>query len=188
MNREQWLTDLGKQLERFFAGVKLAPYKVSCSFPSHRAFSPRYRVVGQCFGAEVSKGQMHELFVSPLLDDPLEVAGTLCHEMVHVAAGVKANHGPGFVKVARFVGLTKGKPTTALPCDALAEKILKIIEKQGAYPHKAIVPSMRLREKKCTIAKLLCTACGCRMHISLKWLGESGLPTCGCGEPLGVVV
>lgn len=181
INREAWLTELGKRIEPVFAGTKLLPYRVTCGWPCHRALSTRRRVVGQCFGAESSKDGKHELFISPLLDAPLEVAGTLCHEMTHVAAGVQASHGPGFVKIANFIGLTKFKPTAAMPGQRLEERIQKELDKIGPYPHSAIVPIMTRKVRPKTHVSLVCSECQCRIQISIKWLETSGVPSCGCG-------
>ena len=183
MNREQWLTDVAKQAEPFFRGFKLPPYHVTCGWPLSGGMGNRRRVVGQCFGVESSPVGTCQVFISPLLDKPLEVAGTLLHEMAHVAAGSKAKHGKWFVKVCTHVGLTKGKPTSVMPGERLNEALTKIVDRQGKYPHVAIQPVLKKIEKASSVVGLVCE-CGCRVTISLKWLEEAGLPTCGCGEPM----
>ncbi len=185
MNREQWLTDVAKQVEPVFKGFLVPPYRVTCGWPSRHALSVRKRMVGQCHGAKSSSAGLFELFISPVLAKPLEVAGTLCHEMAHVAAGVEAAHGSGFVKVCKHVGLTKGKPTSVMPGDRLEERLRKIIAVQGAYPHSAVVPVQKevLRVKKSVT--LECGGCGCKVSISTKWLAEAGAPTCACGGEMG---
>lgn len=174
MNREQWLTELALQVQPLFATFKIDPYRVSCGWPSSKG-------VGECTAKEASKGRVYEIFISPLLDKPLEVAGTLCHELAHVAAGVRAQHGKEFTRVCRHVGLTKGKPTHVMPGSHLNDRLSKIIEIQGDYPHQRIQPVLRKVEVRSTTARLLCTQCGCRLSMSLKWLESAGLPTCGCG-------
>lgn len=103
-------------------------------------------------------------------------------ERFHVAAGSKAAHGKWFAKVCAHVGLTKGKPTTAMPGERLNESLRKIIEPQGKYPHTALVPQLKLAKPSTTVG-LFCE-CGCRVTIARRWLDEAGLPTCGCGEPM----
>lgn len=181
MNREAWLTDMAKQVEPLFSQFKLDPYRVSCGWPSCKGLAGRGRVVGECTAKEASKGKVCEIFISPLLDQPLEVAGTLCHEIAHVAAGVYAQHGKEFVRVCRAVGLTKGKPTTIMPGDRLNARLSKLIETQGEYPHQCIQPVLRKVEKISTTARLMCEVCGCRLSMSLKWLESAGPPLCGCG-------
>lgn len=127
---------------------------------------------------------MSEIFISPLLVKPLEVTGTLCHEMAHAAAGVKEAHGPRFVEVCRSVGITKGKPRNLEPGERLNEKLLGYVEKLGPYPHDAMKLVLTKREVKVTTLPIECPKCGCRATMGVKWLKEAGLPTCGCGVPM----
>jgi hypothetical protein len=180
MFREQWLTEVANQVEPVFKGFNLQPYRVTCGWPCRGGTGIRKRIVGQCFGIEASKGGVSELFISPTLDEPLEVAGTLCHEMAHIAAGVKAGHTGKFRVVCKHVGLTEGKPTSVMPGKFLEESLSKIIEKLGPYPHQRLVPTIRASNKPNNRVKLMCE-CGCFVVISRKWLDEAGPPTCGCG-------
>ena len=180
MNRESWLMEVAKRAEPFFNGLKLHPYKLTCSWPSRNATSNRARRLGECHGPDQSKAGLFEIFISPLLDDPLEVAGTAMHELAHVAAGIKAGHGKEFIKVCRHVGLTKGRPTSIMPGEHLNEALTKIIEVQGAYPHQGIKAVERKVATRFSGVTLVC-ACGCTLRIGMKWLEQAGVPTCGCG-------
>ncbi len=74
-NREGWLTELAAQVRPIFTGFEIGPYRVSCGWPSERALGKKSRVIGQCFACRVSKGGIFEMFISPLLEKPIEVAG-----------------------------------------------------------------------------------------------------------------
>lgn len=178
LNREGWLTELGKQAAPLFKAFHLHTYRITCGWPSSGGLTGKR--LGECHARESSKSGVYEIFITPRLDDSLEVAGTVVHEMSHVAAGIRAGHGPGFVKVARYIGLTKGKPIHAMPGEELNEKLYKIIEGIGKYPHSAMDPIMRVKKKRKTSETLICVKCECKVRISLKWLAESGRPTCGC--------
>lgn len=182
MNREAWLTELAKLSEPIFSGFKLAPYRVTCGWPVSGGVAMKKRTLGQCFCSTVSKGKVHEIFISPLLDDPAEVSGTLLHEMGHVAAGIPAGHGSRFVKVCRHVGLTKGKPTQAMPGETLAERLSKLYAPLGQYPHTAITPVLKMKKVSPKPVRMECV-CGCKVSMTAKDAGEFPLPTCGCGEP-----
>lgn len=145
LNREGWLTELAKTIEPLFQGFKFAPYRVTCGWPHKEAVS-RKRRIGECHYPvrSLKEGGVHEIFISPLLDKALDVAGTLTHEMAHVLAGHKAGHGKGFVTVCRQVGLTKGKPTSAVPGAELTDKLASRIKRLGSYPTR---PSFFLPEK-----------------------------------------
>ncbi len=181
MNREAWLTEMAKQITPMFAGMRLAEYRVTCGWPCKNALGRGATRVGECHSPKSSKGAYHEIFISPLLDKPLEVAGTLTHELAHVAAGVEAAHGKKFVAVCKHVGLTKGKATQVMPGTYLDERLNRLIEQVGQYPHTALVPLMKTKEAKVTSLSLECVDCGCKASIGIKWVELSGLPVCGCG-------
>lgn len=180
MNREQWLTELAKGIEPIFKGFRLAKYRLTCGWPCKQALSRRNRRIGECHGSQSSKDGTHEIFISPSIDDQLEVAGTVAHEMVHVVAGIEAQHKGKFLSVARHIGLTKGKPTSAMPGERLNDQIKKILEPLGAYPHSALVPVGKTKTSNPSSVRLECE-CGCRVTISRKMLEEYGPPTCACG-------
>jgi hypothetical protein len=176
--------ELAKRLEPLFKGFTMDPYRLTCGFPSRKAFGRVY-ALGECHDITTSKGGTYEIFINPLHDDSMDVAGTVAHEMAHVAAGTKAGHKGLFITVCKYVGLTKGKPTTAGPGPRLSAIIGRIIEKIGPYPHKAIVPRM-VKVKPKTAVSLECEECGCLIRITNKWLSESGYPVCGCGGNTGM--
>lgn len=180
--REQWLTELANSLEPVFDQYALKPYRVTCGWPCKNGLGVRKRVVGECHAAESSAGGVHELFISPLLHEPHEVGGTLAHEMAHVAAGIQAGHKGLFVRVCKYVGLTAGKPTSAMPSDALAYRIKELTGKLGAYPHSGLNPKTKLVEvKPKKDVSLSCGRCECVVRMSVKWLEAAGAPECGCG-------
>jgi hypothetical protein len=186
LNREGWLTELARLIEPLFRPCKLPAYRVTCGWPCIGGTRQHSTRVGECHSEISSLGGYLELFISPLLHRPEEVTGVLCHELAHVAAGVKAAHGSRFIKVCRHVGLTKGKPGQVMPGERLAQRLLRLTTSLGAYPHLG----MRLTggkakpPKPATSTTLECTGCGCKFRISNKWLSASGFPTCGCGNAM----
>lgn len=180
-NRESWLTELAKQIVPLFKGFKIDPWRITCGWPSVNGMGTKTRRVGECHGPKSSKGKIFELFISPTLEKPGEVAGTVAHELAHVAAGIDAAHGKFFKRVCHQVGLTKGKPTQAMPGERLASILAGFAEKLGAYPHSAIVPDLKTSNPSSTLS-LECE-CGCRVSMGRKWADEVGYPVCACGKP-----
>ncbi len=180
MYREEWLTLVAKEIEPLFAPFDVKPYRATCGWPSVNGLGTKNRRIGECHSPKSTKAGVCELFISPTLDEPLDVAGCLTHELGHVVAGVEAKHGKDFVKVCKRVGLTNGKPRVVLPGPELSEKLRKIIEKVGHYPHVALVPLMK--PKKASNSVSLECQCGCRCTMGIKWLEEVGKPTCACGQ------
>jgi hypothetical protein len=180
--REEWLSELAKCVHPIFKGFAMAPYRLTCGWPCRNGLGRRRRTVGECHARESSKEGVHEIFISPVLDEPLEVAGTVCHELAHVAAGIKAGHGKGFVTGARHSGLTRNRPTSAMPSSILESRLRKMLESLGPYPHSAVLPALRMRPAKPrTSVKLTCPSCQCVVTIGISNLKSAGLPTCGCG-------
>ena len=187
LNREAWLTEMARHLEDVFKGhFNVKPYRVTCGWPSSGGVGKRRRVIGQCHPPQSSKAGVFELFISPVLDSVVEVGGTLAHEMAHVVAGVDAQHGKEFVRVCVAVGLTKGRPASVGPGPRLEERIKRVGESLGPYPHQKMEPVLRRREVKKSRTRIVCSGCGCTATIGLKWIAEPGLPTCACGTPMSV--
>lgn len=184
MNREAWLMEIAKGMEPIFKAYSLAPYRLTCGWPCKNALATRKRVVGECHSNLISAGKIHEIFISPLLADSLEVAGTVCHELAHIAAGLAAGHKGKFIGVCKYVGLTNGKPTTAMPGAPLSNTLAKLIGGIGDYPHKALTPTPKIAVA--TKDTSLVCPCGCKVRISLAWLAKAGIPMCGCGEEFQV--
>lgn len=178
MNREAWLTEVSDRVKPVFKGFTLRPFRVTCGWPSSGALG---KTIGQCHYPPPDKDGFHDLFVSPLIDQPVEAAGILVHEMVHVVAGHKAAHGKGFKRVALHIGLNKGKMTSASPGNRLKERLEKIVEEVGSYPHTKIVGRERPK-KSPTMTKLECVDCEYKLSVSKKMLEEHGPPTCPCGK------
>lgn len=183
-NREGWLTELALKVQPLFRGFDLEPYRLTCGWPTRLALGRRVKVLGQCMDGKASKGGFHEICISPLLDQPLAVAGVVCHEMGHVAAGVKAGHKGLFIKVCKQIGLTKNKPTQAAPGPLLEEHLQKLLGTLGPYPHQAVVPTYTDKEKSKSSFSVICPECGCLCHMSNKWIQEVGFPTCACGSEM----
>ncbi|MFM8761149.1 MAG: M48 family peptidase, partial [Polynucleobacter victoriensis] len=73
--RESWLQAAVHALEPTFskAGFAIPPVKVSCGWPA--SSSPR-TTLGQCWPKERSGDMVNEIFVSPKIDDPVDVLDT----------------------------------------------------------------------------------------------------------------
>lgn len=180
-NREAWLTELAKRVEPVFSSYgKVHPYRITCGWPHKGGVGLRRRVVGECHPHQTSKAALHEIFISPTIAEPLHVAGVTCHELAHVVAGTKAQHGARFVAVCKHVGLTKGKATQVLPGALLEERLQKIIDVMGDYPHDALEVITKVKSKP-SVVGLICE-CGCKVSMSYKWIEQAGLPTCACGK------
>ena len=176
MNRENWLQQVASALEPIFAskGAPLPGYRVSCSFPSTGGLSAKRKTIGQCWDASASADGTTEIFISPTQDDPVEVAATLCHELVHAAVSVAAGHGPAFRKVALEMGL-QGKMTATEAGENFKTMIAPILAQVGEYPHARLDATQR-KKQTTRMVKCVCD-CGYTVRTTAKWI-EVGVPHC----------
>lgn len=157
--REVWLSKAAQRFEPWLmnsgvAAASLPTYRVSCGFPKGGK-GGRGATIGQCWSADASKDKAREIFVSPTLDNPVDVLSTLLHEMCHAMLPSGVGHKGDFIKVAKAVGFTK--PWTQTPCtDALTAKLTTVSEDLGPYPHASLNPKM---VKKQT-TRLILSVCG----------------------------
>ena len=186
--REEWLERLTDALRPKFkaAGYPIpAKVHVSCAWPSSRATSHKSRAIGECWPASSSADGHTEIFISPTLGDPIEVGGTLVHELLHAAIepmhpDKHVGHGPAFKKAMGPLGLN-GKATATGETKELKEELAAIVKTIGAYPHAAMKLKLRSKIQSTRLLKASCPECGYIIRVTAKWIEEAGLPTCPCG-------
>ncbi len=89
--REQWLEQGVRRLKPLVeehTDLIVGSVKVSCGWPSRRALS-KNKPIGECWHAEDVDKENAQIFISPVICDPVEVLGTLLHEMGH--AGLQSS-------------------------------------------------------------------------------------------------
>jgi hypothetical protein len=183
MNREEWLTECIQQLRPDFEQVGCTlPKKIraSCSWPSKSGLANKKRRIGEAWSAKNSADQSCEVFISPVLKGPLEVAATLVHELVHCGVGVEEGHKGRFPKIAKALGL-EGKMTATTAGETLKVRLREVTEAIGPYPHAELTHSNAPKKQGCRLLKVACKECECVVRMTRKWLDEVGPPMCGCG-------
>lgn len=179
INREHWLTELVQRLEPLVAqqSKKMPKWRISCSFPVTRGRpkAGNYRI-GECWIPERSSDGTSEIFISPVLDDPVKIADVTLHEMCHAVLPPGVGHKAPFARLAKAVGL-EGKPTATEASDALKIKLKAIIDELGPYPHKALNAEGGKKQTTRLLASE-CPSCGYKARITSKWLMEVGPPIC----------
>jgi hypothetical protein len=175
------LTELAFRLQPLH-GKKLPKIRVACAWPSTRAKSGGR--LGECWHPEVSKDGVREIMITPLMDDPVEVAATVLHESLHAVLPPGVGHKAPFARLAKQVGL-EGKPTSTYAGEKLTEKLKRITDDLGPYPHGAM--DMSGRPKQTTrLLKVSCPECGYLIRMTNKWIEEAGYPICPqCNVEMG---
>lgn len=137
--REAWLSAAVETIseEIFSPKFTVPPVRVSVGWPGGRG--PKQNTIGQCWPGDAASDSVGQIFISPVLAEPVKVLETLVHEMVHAinhANGETGHRGP-FKSIAVAVGL-EGKMTSTHAGLKLAEKLEEIGTELGKYPHAAI--------------------------------------------------
>ena len=175
-SREVWLQSLATALDETLFENKTPKYRVTCGWPSRGATAQSKRVIGQCFYTDSSADETHELIISMYLDDPMEVAATLAHEMIHAIVGYDAGHKGPFRQLATEIGLV-GKMTATEAGEVFKQSVGPILEKMGPYPHAKLDPNAGRKKQSTRLIKAECH-CGYNVRITRKWLDEMGAPHC----------
>ena len=136
-HREPWLHAVADRMRPMFAihGATIpAKIRFSCGFPSTRGLATKAQHIGQCWSHECSADGHAEIFISPVVDNPMRVAGVLAHELVHAIVGVEARHRGPFAKLAKAIGL-EGKMSATTEGEAFKLTVAPILDAVGPYPH-----------------------------------------------------
>ncbi len=181
--REGWLNEATRLCRALFkeAGYDM-PEKlhVSCGWPSNRGTATKNYAIGECWPEHASADKVCQIFISPRVQDPIEVGAILVHEIVHAVVGLKEKHNKVFKKCALAVGL-EGKMTATGPGEELTANLKVLSDKLGTYPHPQLKPGFRLGKKQTTrLVKCECK-CGYNVRVTRKWL-EIGAPLCPCNN------
>lgn len=172
--RENWLSNAVKSLEPRFSkmGYAIPPVKVSCGFAA--SSSPR-KTLGQCWPRERSGNGVNEIFISPRIEDPVEVLDTLVHELVHAIDDCHSGHGEDFKNIAKCIGL-EGPARMARASEELKVHLMTLAKALGPYPHRAIIfPPPKPSNIQRSTAK--CEKCGYQVRLLKKW-SSYGAPIC----------
>jgi hypothetical protein len=180
--RESWLIAVVQKLRSLFTdkGFEIPPIRISCSWPS-RMIRKR---IGECWSSKASKDGSRQMFISPVLDDGLEVAAVVVHELLHACLPHEVAHKGPFRKGMKALGL-EGKPTATVAGEELKRRLNDLCGDLGQYPHSALFLTDPAAKKQGTrMLKLECPVCGCVIRTTMKWIDEYETWTCPCGSEM----
>ena len=175
INRETWLSHAVEALKSLFAeaGVPIQEaVRVSCGFASTGLKSHH---VGECWARKNSADSSNHIFISPILDDAVEVLDTLVHELVHAVDNCAHKHGKEFKKIALKLGL-EGPMRSTSAGPKLKARLQELSIALGPYPHAKLMIERRVRVSK-PRPQARCPECDYQVPMLKKFL-EWGPPLC----------
>lgn len=191
ITREQWLENAVHASRYWFkaAGYELPTVKVSCSWPGGGSARKR---IGECWPKARSAAGINEIFISPVVEDAVDVLDILFHELCHAIDDCKSGHGKAFGKIARQIGL-EGKLTATHAGPDLKVHLQALAAQLGPYPHAKLDLTGR---KKDGVRQLKCQCldpdCAAIWRMTKQWVemavtSDRGLtcPVCGAEGGLG---
>lgn len=175
-NRETWYYDALKFLRPLFTerGYTMPPIRIGCgwTFGNHRTR------LGECWSEKMSTDKTHEIFISPVCDDPKEILDTLVHEICHTIVGTDAKHRKPFIEVAKTIGLVGPWPSCQAGHD-LSAFLEQVATKLGPYPHARLtLPDKKKGKVGSRLIKVQCPECDYIARVTRKHLTEKGAPIC----------
>ena len=177
LTREDWLTEGARRIIDIFVecGYTMPKIRISCSWPG--GASPNKRI-GECWSRNASADGTNEIFISPIIADPVAALDILTHEMVHAVDDCVHGHRREFTAIGRKIGLT-GKPTSMHAAPELRARLTAIAADLGHYPHAKLEPALAGRKKQTSRQlKHECTDCGAIWRMAGKWQATQ-CPCCG---------
>lgn len=184
--REQWLCQIADVLLPLFEkqGFSKHPVvRIGVGFPTTGVRGKR---IGECHDASASKDGVHEIIVSPKLDDSEEVAGVVAHELCHAYLqstfpDENCGHGKKFKKLATGIGLT-GPMRSTVPGETFKRFLQPVLAEVGDYPHGALGKALPViigapKSQPARMKKVCCRSCSYTMRVTQKWI-DTAVPKC----------
>ena len=173
--REEWLLAAVEAVRPLFTDKRHElPHdcQVSCGFAST---GTRSHHIGQCWSKESSSHERNQIFISPVLYEPVEVLDTLLHELVHAVDDCENKHGKEFKKIALSLGMV-GPMRSAGAGPELKIKLEAIAKALGTYPHGKLKVTHRKAISR-SRPRAKCPTCGFQVPMLKRFL-TYGAPIC----------
>jgi hypothetical protein len=134
---EVWLHEAVELMRPRFAaaGYAIPPVHLSVGFSvyGYRVNTKRL-IFGTCSSRKMDKDGINQIFISPVLDDPIQVLSTLGHELVHAIDDCKHRHGPVFQQISKDLKLTDCRAVSMIDFLETVKFYRWMLDELGRYP------------------------------------------------------
>lgn len=134
---EVWLNEAVELMRPKFAeaGYEIPPVHLSVGFSSrgYRVNTKKY-IMGICYSRKQDKDDINQIFIAPILDEPMDVLETLAHELVHAIDDCKHSHGPVFQQISKDLKLTDCRAVNMMDYVETVKFYRWMLDQLGRYP------------------------------------------------------
>jgi len=175
--REEWLNMAVAEVRPVFDAVGFPlpqNIRVTCGFPSKGGRSVK-KAIGEHWSSKASDDSHHEISISPVVSDGMEVFGILVHELAHSATDGDGHRGrfPSCVKAL----MLEGKPTSTVVGQKFKDYFYDLVDSLGKYPHATLNVGTGKKTQGTRMLKASCPHCGYVVRLTKTW-ADMGLPAC----------
>jgi hypothetical protein len=180
--REGWLLAAAEVFRTWFKEEE-TPLPETIRLSVGYAKGAKTNTIGWCYRKGAAEDEIHQVFISPTLVDPVQVLATELHELCHAATDGHG-HDRVFGKIARALGL-EGKLTATTPGEELTKELQDLAKDLGPYPHGKLKPTIPHKGQHNRYnTKLKCLSCDFEItSVSRKKIVEFGAPE-HCGQEM----
>lgn len=188
-DRQAWLDNATSALGAKFQAAGFAvPSNLRVGFGWPKSGRGNHRI-GECWGAQASGDNHHEIFISPSLGIPSDatdadrvakssrIVDVLAHEITHAIVGVEAGHKAPFKHCATAIGLT-GKMTATVATPELDAWAHDLVARIGPFPTGGLNAGSGRKKQSTRMLKCVCPDCGYTVRTTRQWLADAGAPIC----------
>lgn len=181
--REEWLAAAVKEilvLVSAYGYTPTAEIRIAPGFPKSK------KAIGECWHSTCSEAGFREIFISPVLEDELEVAGTVAHELGHACLPENVGHKRPFIKYCKTIGFDFEKAEYASSGEEFARLMQPILARLGKYPHSRMRTGSLAGGKKKQGTRMLlieCPVCGAKLRTTKKVLAAISGGVARCIDP-----
>ncbi|MGV1045457.1 hypothetical protein [Limnohabitans sp.] len=138
---EVWLNEAVELLRPGFAdaGFEIPPVHLSVGF-STDGYKPaaKKNTIAVCHAKCMTVDGINEIFISPIVYEPVNVLSLLVHELIHAIDDCKSGHGEGFLKISYALKCADNPSVSVLEFREKVQQYRAIADQLGRYPRSGV--------------------------------------------------
>jgi hypothetical protein len=138
---EAWLNEAVNLLRPSFeeAGLEIPPVHLSVGF-STDGYKPKAKknTIAVCHARCMTTDGINEIYISPIVHEPVDVLSILVHELIHAVDDCKSGHGQRFQEISLALGCSDNLSVPLSKCRQSIERYRNIANQLGRYPRSGV--------------------------------------------------